>query len=228
MRTLVIGDIHGCWDEFQDLLDKAGVNDDDQIIAIGDLVNRGPENQQVVDYFRKGKHPNLRCIMGNHERGHVKIRSEAINPSISMMYTRWQLGDDYDKALAYFETLPRYMQLPSALLVHAYYEPGVPLDQQREKVITGSMSAEIYLNETYSRPWYELYDRDEPLICGHRDWSGNMTPFIYKDQVIGIDTRCVYGGSLTGLWLPDFTFVSVPAREDHWLGFREKYIYNPS
>ena len=123
--------------------------------------------------------------------------------------------------------MPAYIKLPDALLVHAYYEAGVPLKKQRPDVITGSMVAEKYLAETYKRPWYQRYDRDKPLICGHRDWSGKMKPFIYKDRVFGIDTRCVYGGSLTGLWLPDFKLVSVPAREDHWLTFRERWTRPP-
>ena len=38
MTTLVIGDIHGCYVELQALLDKAGVGDDDLILAVGDIV----------------------------------------------------------------------------------------------------------------------------------------------------------------------------------------------
>ena len=227
MRTLVIGDIHGCWNEFQDLLDKAGVTSDDQIIAIGDLVNRGPKSKKVLNFFRKGKHPNSQVILGNHERGHINTYDMGKKPSVSMMQTRWQLGDNYNTAIEYMRTMPAYIELPDALLVHAYYEAGVSLEDQRPDVITGSMVAEKYLAETYDCPWYERYDRDEPLICGHRDWSGDMTPFIYKDRVFSIDTRCVYGGSLTGLWLPDFTLVSVPSREDHWLAFRERWTRNP-
>lgn len=229
MRTLVVGDIHGCWDEFQDLLDKAGVTNDDQIIAIGDLVNRGPESKKVLDFFRKKKHPNAQAIIGNHERGHLKVAKGKGNkqPSISMMYTRWQLGKHYDKALDYMASLPMYIKLPSALLVHAYYEPTVRLKNQRKDVIIGTMTAEQYLKETYKYPWYELYDYDKPLICGHRDWSGRMEVFNHKDRVYGIDTRCVYGGSLTGMWLPDFTTVSIPARDDHWRTFRKNVVQSP-
>ncbi|NJC98691.1 MAG: serine/threonine protein phosphatase, partial [Anaerolineae bacterium] len=36
MQTLVIGDIHGCYDEFQALLDKAGLTEGDAIISVGD------------------------------------------------------------------------------------------------------------------------------------------------------------------------------------------------
>jgi serine/threonine protein phosphatase 1 len=43
MQTLVIGDIHGCYDELQSLLDKVGLTDTDAIISIGDCIDRGPE-----------------------------------------------------------------------------------------------------------------------------------------------------------------------------------------
>ncbi|TVS11508.1 MAG: hypothetical protein EA424_23705 [Planctomycetaceae bacterium] len=45
MQHLIIGDIHGCFDELQDLLQAAGLASDDQIIALGDIVDRGPDCQ---------------------------------------------------------------------------------------------------------------------------------------------------------------------------------------
>mgnify|MGYP006212485299 CR=1 FL=1 len=49
MPSLVIGDIHGCYDELLALLDKAALGADDEIIAIGDMVDRGPKSAQVLD-----------------------------------------------------------------------------------------------------------------------------------------------------------------------------------
>ena len=64
---------------------------------------------------------------------------------------------------------------------------------------------------------------NKPLIVGHRDYSETMEVFNYQDRVFGIDTRCVYGGSLTGLLLPDFKFISVPARRNHWKKMKSKH-----
>jgi hypothetical protein len=41
MKTLVIGDIHGCFAELQELLEAAGLLEGDAIIALGDIVDRG-------------------------------------------------------------------------------------------------------------------------------------------------------------------------------------------
>ena len=221
MRTLIIGDIHGCYKELQKLLDKAGLSDDDQIIALGDLVNRGPKNDNTLNFFREN---NLQSLMGNHEQKHLLAHEGAMRPNASTLYTRWQLGTDYADALDYMNAMPTYIDLPDALLIHAYYEPHVPLEKQNADMLIGGKGMGRYLNKNYDRPWYEYYDGDKPLICGHRDWTGMMKVFNYKDKVFGLDTRCVYGGSLTGLILPEWEFVSVSAKRDYFARFRKRYL----
>ncbi|MBV6452010.1 MAG: Bis(5'-nucleosyl)-tetraphosphatase, symmetrical [Anaerolineales bacterium] len=58
MQTLVVGDIHGCFDEFQALLDKAGLTDDDSIVSVGDCVDRGPDTPVVLRFFQENQMPN--------------------------------------------------------------------------------------------------------------------------------------------------------------------------
>ncbi len=118
---------------------------------------------------------------------------------------------------------PTYIDLPDALLVHGFYEPGVALEDQRETVIVGTLSGEEYLRKRWSWPWYERYDGSKPLIMGHRDYTDKMQVLNYKDRVWGIDTRCVYGGSLTGVMLPGFDIISVPSRGDHWADLQRQY-----
>jgi Icc-related predicted phosphoesterase len=40
-RTIVIGDIHGCFDELTDLLNLVKLQRDDRVVAVGDLIVRG-------------------------------------------------------------------------------------------------------------------------------------------------------------------------------------------
>jgi len=49
VRQLIVGDIHGCYAELCALLDLAGLSSEDEIVAIGDIVDRGPESPQVLD-----------------------------------------------------------------------------------------------------------------------------------------------------------------------------------
>jgi serine/threonine protein phosphatase 1 len=222
MRYFIIGDIHGCYAELRDLLDKAALNSDDQIISIGDMVDRGLDSASVIEFFRDT--PNADSIMGNHERKHVRWFDDQVEPAASQIITRKQITEDnYPEVIGYMSDLPHYMDLPDALLVHGFYEPGVPLEDQRETVIVGTLSGEDYLRKRWSWPWYERYDGDKPLIMGHRDYTDKMQVLNYKDRVWGIDTRCVYGGSLTGLMLPGFDIISVPSRGDHWADLQRQY-----
>jgi serine/threonine protein phosphatase 1 len=223
MKQLIIGDVHGCYDELQELLDKAGLSSDDQIICIGDIVDRGPDSARALKFFRTT--PNVSSLQGNHERKHVRVARGETSPSASQVIARMQIGEaDYASAVAYMDSLPRCLNLPDAILAHAFWEPGVPLDDQRESVLVGMSAGEEYLKSNGIWPWYEYYDGDKPLIVGHRDYTGEQRPFIYDDgRVWGIDSRCVYGGELTGLLLPDFKLISVPSRADHWTAMQREY-----
>lgn len=220
MRHFIIGDIHGCYHELQALLGKAELANGDAIIAIGDIVDRGPDSPRVLDFFRTT--PSARSLMGNHERKHLRASRAEVQPALSQLITRWQLGEQYADALTFMATFPTYLELPNATLVHAFFEPGVPLAQQRENVIVGTLSGEKYLNGTYAQPWYELYDGDKPLIVGHRNYNG-FEPFVYQDRVYGLDTRCYEGGALTGLLLPEFRLISVPSRKNYWASIQRNY-----
>jgi hypothetical protein len=221
MQTLVIGDIHGCYVELQALLVKGGLNDVDSIIAVGDIVDRGPETPQVLDFFQRT--PNVRVLMGNHERKHVRAARHEVKLSISQQISLQQLGESYPEAVAWMGTLPLYIELAEAVIVHGYLEPGIPLAQQNPSVVCGTMGGDKILRERYERPWYEYYNGDKPVIVGHNNYNGTEQPFVYNDKVFGLDTDCVHGKPLTGLLLPAFQFVSVPSRGNLWAQVRRTY-----
>ena len=221
MRRLIVGDIHGCYAELCDLLDLAGLSLDDEIIAIGDIVDRGPESPQVLDFFRR--QANARNLMGNHERKHVRSFAGELQPALSQIITRDQLGDAYSAAVDYMRGLPHWLELPDAMLVHGFFEPGVPVAEQQQAVIVGTLSGDAYLRERYAQPWYELYDGAQPLIVGHHDYRRDGQPLVYQDRVYGLDTGCCTGSRLTGLLLPDFRFLSVPSRANYWEQVRAQY-----
>ena len=169
-KTLIIGDIHGCYIELQALLDKAGLGAGDAVIGIGDIVDRGPETPQVVDFFRTTT--NARTIMGNHERKHMRAARHEVKLSISQQISQVQFGPAYPKALEWMSDLALTIELEQAILVHGYFEPGIPLEKQNPSVVCGTMSGDHILRQRYDRPWYELYDADKPVIVGHFNYTG--------------------------------------------------------
>ncbi len=221
MMTLVIGDIHGCYVELRDLLDKAGLGDDDLILSLGDFVDRGPETLQVLDFFHA--HPNAHALMGNHERKHVRAARGELKLSLSQRISKLQLADRYSSEVKWMSALPLYSQLQEALIVHGFFEPNVPLEEQLPSVLCGTLGGAKILHERYDRPWYELYEGDQPIIVGHQNYTDSDQPFIYKDKVFGLDTSCVLGKCLTGILLPSFRIVSVPSRANHWERVRREY-----
>ncbi len=221
MQTLVIGDIHGCYDELQALLDKAGLTEGAAIVSVGDCVDRGPDTPAVLEFFQKT--PNAFLIMGNHERKHVRAGRHEVKLAQSQKISRIQFGETYPDALAFMSTLSLYLDLPEALVVHGYFEPGLPLSQQRSTVLCGTMGGDKHLRTAYDRPWYELYDGEKPLLVGHYNYLDRDQPFVYRDRVFGLDTDCVTGRTLTGLLLPSFRFISVPSRANHWAQVRQRY-----
>ena len=51
MRTLVIGDIHGCDTALKTVVEMVDLQPDDTLITLGDYVDRGPDSKAVVDYL---------------------------------------------------------------------------------------------------------------------------------------------------------------------------------
>ncbi len=89
MRTFIIGDIHGCFDELMELTKKTGLTNDDLLISLGDIVDRGNKSKEVYEYFLN--RPNSIVLMGNHERKHQNgILSYA------QEIVKVQFGEDYD------------------------------------------------------------------------------------------------------------------------------------
>lgn len=61
----IISDIHGCFDQYQALLEKIQFSDEDELYVLGDVVDRGPEPIKVLQDMME--HPNVIFILGNHD-----------------------------------------------------------------------------------------------------------------------------------------------------------------
>ncbi|MBY0512714.1 MAG: serine/threonine protein phosphatase, partial [Gemmataceae bacterium] len=69
MRVLAIGDVHGCLEPLDALLDWVRPGPDDTVVTLGDYVDRGPDTKGVLDRLIGLKREGLRlvCLRGNHE-----------------------------------------------------------------------------------------------------------------------------------------------------------------
>jgi serine/threonine protein phosphatase 1 len=214
-RTLIIGDIHGCYAELLDLLDAAALGADDIVVSVGDLVDRGPEPAAVVRWFRQRR--GAVVLMGNHERKHVRGVF-----SYSQEVCKLQMGDDYEDAVAWMRGLPYYWETPEIRVVHAALMPGVPLARQDETVLCGSTAGEALLKKAIPDAWWhERYTDPVPVAFGHHV-TGNE-PLLRDGVIYGLDTGACHGGRLTALSVPDFRIYSVPAGADSWAATARTY-----
>ncbi len=217
-KQVIIGDIqdiHGCFYEMQSLLDKVGLNEDDEIITVGDFIDRGPDSLEVVKFLRNNA--NTHVIAGNHERKHLsKIYTYA------QEITKLQFGQYYDETMNWMSNLPYFYENNDVIVVHAALIPGLELKKQPQEVLCGSTSGERYLEKILNGEcWYKAYKGEKPVVFGHHIVGD--TPLIYNDLVYGIDTGSCHGGFLTAITVPDFKVYSVKAKEDYWESEKRKW-----
>ncbi|MCE2712687.1 MAG: metallophosphoesterase [Cryomorphaceae bacterium] len=67
-RRIIFGDVHGCIDEFLELMEKIDLKPTDELYSIGDLIDRGPDSAAVVRKCRElSEYCKFQLILGNHE-----------------------------------------------------------------------------------------------------------------------------------------------------------------
>lgn len=66
VSTYVISDIHGCYLEFIEMLNKIHFSENDKLYILGDIFDRGPEPLKILDYILE--RDNILLLKGNHEK----------------------------------------------------------------------------------------------------------------------------------------------------------------
>lgn len=213
-RTIVIGDLHGCYDEALVLLDRLAVTDTDRVIFAGDLVDRGPKPRECVELAMRHE-----CVLGNHEEKH--LLSSSHHPE-----TREKLAAEH---YAYFEKLPTFIRLPQfgAVVVHAGVMPNVAIESQDPYHLLHAQCVRPPEKKSYwpsKAPsthtfWTNHWRGPERVIFGHTVLDAPLV----TEHAVGIDTGCVFGGPLTAVVLPDWQIVSVPSKQPKREGRAHKY-----
>jgi diadenosine tetraphosphatase ApaH/serine/threonine PP2A family protein phosphatase len=206
-RTIIIGDIHGCYDELCDLLDKVAPGAQDRVIAVGDLIVKGEKNREVLDLFSGDE--RFSAVIGNHDLALIRYwRGEPVKLKGSQKKTRVELEPERERYAAYLNSLPYMIDLGSHLVVHAGVRPGVALEAQAIEDLTELRTLGEDRSSRVGTPWYEVYDGDQIVLFGH--WPASEPR--RAPRAIGLDTGCVYGYQLTAYIIEEDEFVSVNAR----------------
>lgn len=209
-RTIVVGDIHGCFDELTDLLELIKLKSDDRLIAVGDLITKGPKNREVLDLFISDA--RLSSVAGNHDRIiRQKLRGEPVRLNKDQRTALKQLDPNRERYLDFLRKLPFTIDLGSYLVVHAGVRPGVALDQQMASDMTEIRTMGADPGRRRGVPWYAVYRGPQTILFGH--WPARQPR--RAAHAIGLDTGCVYGNRLTAFVIETGEFISTTARQKY-------------
>ncbi len=209
-RTLIIGDVHGCDKELAKLLKTVSADPKtDNILFIGDLINKGPSSRGAWELYREFEGQS---ILGNHELSLLELVEGKFHKHGKYFDA---LQKNFGRYFADFvkdvHQWPLWYEDHDLMLVHAGLVPGLHPDQSDPwhlvTIRTWDGSGEDLKNPD-NPPWFDFYAGDDLVVFGHWAALGGLD----RPRVIGLDTGCVYGGKLSCLILPERKIVSVPAK----------------
>jgi serine/threonine protein phosphatase 1 len=187
----VVGDVHGCRESLDRLLSTLDVGDDDLVVFVGDLIRKGPDSAGVVELLRQS--PNMYSVRGNNEE--KVLRGEKAVDGLD--------GDDRE----WLRSLPVAIALDENLVVHAGVDPRKPLADHTVDDLQNVRS--LSPAGGYEGPfWYERYEGPPRVFFGHTV----LERPVEREWAVGLDTGCVYGGSLTAYDLRNDRLRDVPSR----------------
>lgn len=237
----IIGDIHGCFDELEELLHAMGYQIDmksdsgpfgvsvtppegRKIVFLGDLVDRGPKTPEVLRLaMSMVASGHALCVAGNHDAKLMKkLRGRDVRITHGLAESLQQLDrepPDFKEQVAKFiDGLISHYVLDDGKLVVAH--AGLKQEYQgrssgrvREFCMYGETTGET---DEYGLPvrhnWASEYRGSAMVVYGHTPVNDPE----WTNKTINIDTGCVFGGRLTSLRYPERELISVQAKETYY------------
>ncbi len=235
----IIGDVHGCFEELNALLDKLGYTVERvpeepgnfgfrvtppvtrKAVFVGDLVDRGPDSPGVLRLVMSMVNAGTAlCVPGNHDdKLKRKLDGAAVQLKHGLEKTMEQLGNEseefHEQVKNFIDGLPSHFVLHEGKLVVAH----AGLKEEMQGRSSGRVRSFALFGETtgetdeFGLPvrfnWASEYRGEATVVYGHTP----VPVAQWLNNTIDIDTGCVFGGKLTALRYPERELVSVPAQQ---------------
>ncbi|GEK34667.1 metallophosphoesterase [Kurthia sibirica] len=244
MRTLLISDIHGELEMFEELLERVNYQpDEDELVLLGDYIDRGPSPSGVLDKIIDLKKAGAQVLMGNHEQIMLDVFEKenkydwdfwlhtagGVETMASYGFSAQQLEQAGDlnhfslqpfftdkiiEHLEFIRHLDTIIEKEHYIFVHAGVDPTLPLAKNTTKDF-------LWIRDEFHRD----YAGDKTVVFGHTPTPrlhrerGKSDIYFGENRIIGIDGGAVFGGQLNCLELPSQKVVSVQNKQ---ISYRQK------
>lgn len=201
-RTLAIGDIHGCLTALDTLLGLVQLKPNDQLIFLGDYIDRGADSKGVLDrLIELKKSGQVVCLRGNHEIMMLGARNcrddyrfwlacgglEAMQ-SYATPSGHFTLDDIPEPHWYFLQSCADWHETETHIFVHANLHPDKELHEQ----VTEWLHWQVLKEK-----WHKPHMSGKTMICGHSEQRSGK-PLILQ-QAVCIDTWAYGDGQLTCL-----------------------------
>lgn len=198
MRTIAIGDVHGCAQSLALLLEQFNPLTDDCVVFLGDYIDRGPNSRSVLDQILVLQQQcQVVALLGNHET----MLLESLDRGSPLSFWTAQCGGSSTLAsyggqlhnipanhIDFLRTCRRFHETDTHLYVHANYHPQQPLAEQPDEIL-------LWKHLSWSVP--PPHHSGKTAIVGHTPQRSGQ--ILDVGHLRCIDTACFAGGWLTAL-----------------------------
>ena len=198
MRTLAIGDIHGCHVALTTLLEQVAPRPEDRIVFLGDYIDRGPASREVVQSLvdLSSKRAPI-FLRGNHEAMILDAREDALKANVWQSYGGFEALISYsaeynqnwaavipDSHWQFFERTVRYFETENHIFIHACLDAEADMNEQPDWLLYWEPVDRLKAHKSGKR-----------IVCGHTPQrSGKILDLGFA---LCLDTGAVNGGWLT-------------------------------
>ncbi len=196
MRTLAVGDIHGCSKALLGLLDAIAPTPEDCFVFLGDYVDRGPDSKHVIELLIElSEKCRTIFLLGNHEimfRGVLR----GLDPTWWLQQGGQQTVTSYGGRLdnvplrhrQFLDQCVPYYETETDIFVHANFLAHLPLCEQPEETLFWE-----HLSDRFPLPHYS----GKHVYFGHTPQNGGNVGFY--DYCTCLDTSCFRGQWLSAM-----------------------------
>ncbi len=144
MAIYIMGDIHGCFDQFKALLAKVSFNHQvDQLYLVGDLINRGPKSLEMMQYLLAHQ-DSILPVLGNHDLSYLVYAEGATKLRRGDTYNVIAESPDAERIKQYLRQQPLMRTIPeyNVAIAHAGIPPfwsikeAMQLNQEVTELLT--------------------------------------------------------------------------------------------